>query len=39
MSMDYGIRIGGRGVLDEFKGSDNQGESDCIIEIELGSTS
>jgi hypothetical protein len=36
MSLDKGLRIGGRGALDEFEGSDKQGEFDCIIEIELG---
>jgi hypothetical protein len=38
MSSDEGLRIGGRGALDEFKGSDKQGESDCILETKLGFT-
>jgi hypothetical protein len=36
ISSDEGLRIGGRGVSDEFKGkADKQGEYDCIIKTKL----
>jgi hypothetical protein len=38
MLLDEGLRIRGRGALDEFEGSDKQGEYDFIFEIKLGFT-